>query len=290
VKGGWTATGQPWEYDGARYAGLARARRAEQEAMLRYLDTDDCRMEYLRRLLDDPDAAACGRCDNCTGHRYDASVTEQARGGASDWLARPGVPVAPRKMWPTGMSTLDVPLSGKVSAADAAEAGRVVGRLVDVGWGPRLRPLMHGDGPVPEEVVAAAVEVLKGWDWAQRPAGIVALPSRARPELVASFTARIAAIGRLPLLGTLLDSAPPLFTDPEADLEEAAEPEPPNSAQRLAQVYARLSVPAGLELGAGPVLLVDDLIGSGWTMTLAAMLLRRAGAPAVLPFALAATS
>jgi ATP-dependent DNA helicase RecQ len=149
---------------------------------------------------------------------------------------------------------------------------------------------MHGDGPVPEEVVAAAVEVLKGWDWAQRPAGIVALPSRARPELVASFTARIAAIGRLPLLGTLLDSAPPLFTDPEADPEEAAEPEPPNSAQRLAQVYARLSVPPGLELGAGPVLLVDDLIGSGWTMTVAAMLLRRAGAPAVLPFALAATS
>jgi ATP-dependent DNA helicase RecQ len=54
-------------------------------------------------------------------------------------------------------------------------------------------------------------------------------------------------------------------------------------------VYRRLSVPAGLELGAGPVLLVDDVVGSGWTMTVAAMLLRRAGAPAVLPFALAAT-
>jgi len=55
-------------------------------------------------------------------------------------------------------------------------------------------------------------------------------------------------------------------------------------------VYARLSVPAGLDLGAGPVLLVDDLIGSGWTMTVAATLLRRAGRPPVLPFALAATS
>jgi len=193
-------------------------------------------------------------------------------------------------MWPAGMSGLDVPLSGKVSPADATGEGRVIGRLVDVGWGPRLRPLIRGDAPVPEEVVAAAVEVLKGWGWAQRPAGVVALPSRAHPELVASFAARIAEIGRLPLLGTLDDSAPPLFTDPEADLEDAAEPEPPNSAQRLAQVYARLSVPAGLDLSAGPVLLVDDLIGSGWTMTVAATLLRRAGAPAVLPFALAATS
>jgi ATP-dependent DNA helicase RecQ len=289
VKGGWAATGQAWEYDGARYAGLARARRAEQEAMLRYLDTDGCRMEYLRRQLDDPAATRCGRCDNCTGQRRDATVTEDVRGGAGDWLARPGVPVAPRRMWPTGMSALDVPLSGKVSPADAAEEGRVIGRLVDVGWGPRLRPLLRADGPVPEEVVAAAVEVLKGWDWAQRPAGVVALPSRARPELVSSFAARIAGIGRLPLLGTLDDSAPPLHVDPEDD--EAAEPEPPNSAQRLAQVYARLSVPAGVAdgLGAGPVLLVDDLVGSGWTMTLAATLLRRAGAPAVLPLAVAGT-
>ncbi|MDT7597965.1 MAG: ATP-dependent helicase RecQ, partial [Pseudonocardiales bacterium] len=295
VKGGWAATGQDWEYDGARYAGLARARRAEQDAMLRYLDTDGCRMEYLRRMLDDPDAVACGRCDNCTGHRYDSSVPEEVRGGADDWLGRPGVPVAPRKMWPSGMTALDVPLSGKLGPADAAGEGRVIGRLVDVGWGPRLRPLLRADGPVPDEVVAAAVDVLKGWGWDTRPAGVVALPSRAHPELVASFAERIAAIGRLPLLGTLLDSAPPLFPvehhpdDEDFDPEMAAEPEPPNSAQRLAQVHRRLSVPPGLELGAGPVLLVDDVISSGWTMTVAAMLLRRAGAPAVLPLALAST-
>jgi ATP-dependent DNA helicase RecQ len=245
-------------------------------------------MEYLRRQLDDPAATRCGRCDNCTGQRRDASVAEDVRGGAGDWLARPGVPVAPRKMWPTGMSALDVPLSGKVSPADAAEEGRVIGRLVDVGWGPRLRPLLRGDAAVPDEVVTAAVDVLKGWGWAERPVGVVALPSRARPELVSSFAARIAGIGRLPLLGTLTDSAPPLHIDPE---DEEAEPEPPNSAQRLAQVYARLSVPADVAagLGTGPVLLVDDLVGSGWTMTLATALLRRAGAPAVLPLALAGT-
>jgi ATP-dependent DNA helicase RecQ len=36
-----------------------------------------------------------------------------------------------------------------------------------------------------------------------------------------------------------------------------------------------------------PVLLVDDQIDTGWTMTVAAALLRDAGAPAVLPLALA---
>ena len=35
---------------------------------------------------------------------------------------------------------------------------------------------------------------------------------------------------------------------------------------------------------------VDDRVDSGWTMTVAARLLREAGAPAVLPLALAITS
>jgi ATP-dependent DNA helicase RecQ len=38
------------------------------------------------------------------------------------------------------------------------------------------------------------------------------------------------------------------------------------------------------------VLLVDDRIETGWTMTVAARLLREAGAPAVLPLALAVTA
>ena len=40
----------------------------------------------------------------------------------------------------------------------------------------------------------------------------------------------------------------------------------------------------------GPVLLVDDRVESGWTMTVAAKLLREAGAPAVLPLVLAVTT
>ena len=183
------------------------------------------------------------------------------------------------------MDALAVPLKGKIKPEEAAEDGRAIGRLTDVGWGPRLRPLLHGDDLVPDALVDAAVEVLKGWDWAQRPAGIVWLPSRGRPALVESFAQRIASIGRLPLLGALADSAPPRYFDPEDD----SEPEPPNSAQRLAEVYGRLSVPAGLDLGAGPVLLIDDVADSGWTLTVAAMLLRRAGAPGVLPFVLATT-
>ncbi|MGZ4640004.1 MAG: hypothetical protein ACXV2J_13205, partial [Actinomycetes bacterium] len=64
-----------------------------------------------------------------------------------------------------------------------------------------------------------------------------------------------------------------------------------NSAFRLAAVHERFAVPADMAaaLGglAGPVLLVDDLVDSRWTLTVAGRALRRAGAPGVLPFALA---
>ena len=40
----------------------------------------------------------------------------------------------------------------------------------------------------------------------------------------------------------------------------------------------------------GPVLLVDDVTDTGWTLTMAARVVTEAGAPDVLPFAVAATS
>jgi ATP-dependent DNA helicase RecQ len=56
-------------------------------------------------------------------------------------------------------------------------------------------------------------------------------------------------------------------------------------------LHDALTVPDALVAGLdGPVLLVDDLVDTGWTMALVARLLRLAGAPGVLPFALAVTA
>src|SRR6185437_7318763 len=139
--GGWTSTGRPWFYDGERYERVARERKREQQAMLDYLETGGCRMEFLRRELDDPAAKACGRCDNCTGQPWPADVPEAGAQAARDRLARPGVTVEPRKMWPTGMKELGIDASGKIPAARTAEPGRALGRLTDVGWGATLRAL-----------------------------------------------------------------------------------------------------------------------------------------------------
>ena len=74
VSGGWAATGAGWAYDADRYARVAAERSREQQAMLDYAAASTCRMEYLRRELDDPAAAPCGRCDNCTGRHWPQEV------------------------------------------------------------------------------------------------------------------------------------------------------------------------------------------------------------------------
>jgi ATP-dependent DNA helicase RecQ len=283
--GGWAATGLPWAYDGERYERVARERAREQQAMLAYQATDGCRMEFLRRELDDPEAAACGRCDNCTGRPWPASVPDAGAQAARDRLARPGVSVEPRKMWPSGMKDLGIDASGKIPAARTAEPGRALGRLTDVGWGATLRALLAegaADEPVTPALTDAVVKVLASWDWAQRPAYVVTMPSRTRPRLVGSLGQRIAAIGRLTYLGALGYAT-----------ADGPGPRRHNSAQRLASLWRALIVPDELRdaLTAAamdaPVLLVDDQIDTGWTMTVAAALLRDAGAPAVLPLALA---
>jgi ATP-dependent DNA helicase RecQ len=281
--GGWVATGRPWAYDGERYERVARERTREQQAMLAYQATGGCRMEFLRRELDDPQAAPCGRCDNCTGQPWPADVPEAGAQAARDRLARPGVSVEPRKMWPSGMKELGIDASGKIPASRVALTGRALGRLTDVGWGATLRALFSPeapDEPVTPQLTEAVVKILAAWDWAQRPTSVVTMPSRTRPLLIGSLGQRIAAIGRLTYLGALGYAT-----------QEGPGPRRHNSAQRLASLWRSLVIPddlrAALEGSDGPVLLVDDQIDTGWTMTVATALLRDAGAPAVLPLALA---
>lgn len=296
VKGGWTSTGEPWFYDSERYAWVARQRAAEQQAMRDYAASTGCRMEFLRRQLDDEEAAPCGRCDNCAGARFTAEVSTTALDTARGELGRPGVELEPRKMWPTGLAAVGVDLKGRIPAGEQASTGRALGRLSDIGWGNRLRPMLAPQAPdqtVPDDVAQAVVAVLADWargpgGWASgaadapaRPVGVVALPSRSRPQLVGSLAARIAEIGRMPVLGTIE------YTDqlPEFGLTSS------NSAQRVRGLHQALTVPpalaAALAEADGPVLLVDDRAESGWTLAVAARLLRRAGAKEVFPLVLA---
>jgi ATP-dependent DNA helicase RecQ len=279
VKGGWIGTGGPWHYDEPRYRKLDEARRREQQAMLDYQVTADCRMTFLRAQLDDPElapGARCGRCDNCSGETYSTQVESAAVDAAQRRLRRPGVELAPRRQWPTGMATLGLDLSGRI--ADGPAAGRAIGRLTDLGWGTRLRRLLDSpDAPVPDDVLKAAVDVLAAWQWESRPVAVMGLDSTTHPVLIGSMVDGLSELGRLRNLGVLCYG-------PGRKPVTAA-----NSAYRVAALADCWVVPEPGELD-GPVLLIDDITDTGWTLTMAARVLRRAGVVQVLPFTLASVS
>jgi ATP-dependent DNA helicase RecQ len=281
VPGGWASTGAPWEYDAERYERVAAARRREQDLMVAYEQTDGCRMAFLQESLDDPTTAPCGRCDGCAGPWFPTEVPEVALTTARGRLERAGVELEARAQWPSGMDRLGVPLKGRIPAEEAMDPGRAVARLTDLGWGQRLRAVLRSeDAPAPSELLRACVPILRDWGWAQRPVAVAMVPSRTRPLLVESVARGLAEMGHLEWLGALdlVDGGP---------VGEAGG----NSAFRLAGVWGRIAVGESLRSAAGrldgPVLLVDDVASSRWTITVAAQALRAAGAPAVLPFVLA---
>ena len=281
VQGGWTATGEPWAYDAERYARVAEAREREQQAMLDYLATDRCRMQFLRDQLDDPEASPCGRCDNCGGLTLVDSISDAALDAAAERLARPGVVVAPRKMWPTGLAAIGIDLKGKI--AEAGEEGRAVARLTDLGHGQALRELFREgteDGPVPVGLARAVVEVLG--DWQPAVTAIAVVESATRPTLVRDLAAGLSRYLQVPVAGTFA------IVDASVPPGRGAM----NSAQRVAAVSRRFAWRPAADappLDGADVLLVDDQALTGWTLTLAARALRQAGATSVHPLVLATT-
>jgi len=273
----WLRTDHPWTYDEERYAHLSASRRAEQDAMRRYQRTDGCRLRFLRDELDDPDTADCGRCDNCTGTRDAAQVSGDASATATRFLRDVTVVIDPRKQWPRGLEGR----KGNIAANARAEPGRALAYGTDPGWSEVIAPLFGGADRAPDdEVVRGVAGVLKAWDWAARPTWVTWVPSRTRPLLIEGLAQQLAQLGKLELVQAV--------TRVQADAPPQSRME--NSATQAANVVDAFSFgPAGApggRLPAGPCLVVDDSLRSGWTMTVVAEGLRGAGADAVLPFVL----
>ncbi|MEX2622060.1 MAG: RecQ family ATP-dependent DNA helicase [Egibacteraceae bacterium] len=279
VRGGWEATGRPWTPDRTRMDRVAEARRVEQQLMRDYQRTEACLMAYLRDALDDAGPQACGRCANCTGttpaHDPDPDLVATARTVLRDQQ----IPIAARRRWPAGLPGR----TGNLGTAACAE-GRALAWTGDDVWAETLDVALADDADrsdpawraALDDTVAAAARVLAAWPWAQRPTWVTWVPSRRRPHAAPAVAERLAALGHLELVATLARIAD---TPPQATRS--------NSGHQAANALAAwtVTVPAG-GLPTGPVLVVDDAVASGWTLTVVGALLREAGAGTVLPFAL----
>jgi ATP-dependent DNA helicase RecQ len=187
-------------------------------------------------------------------------------------------------MWPSNMLSLGIDVRGRIATAEMADPGRAVARLTGLGLGSQIRALL--DPGVPDALadralVDACVRVLSEWrtQWPQRPSAVVSIGSHTRPVLVDSLAKEIATIGKLAYLGAVIHDGP-------------SSPSRSNSAHRPARVWGGYSMSVEIEAGIGDlpgaaVLVIDDLVDTGWTMTVVARMLLLAGAGRVYPLVLA---
>jgi ATP-dependent DNA helicase RecQ len=258
--------GASWTYDGERYARITELRRREQAAMAAFGSDGRCLMRALQEELDDPDPQDCGRCSVCAGPRFDAPLDPAVMRDATLHLRSRPVLLEVKKMAPDASGRMK-----KVPEAVRAEEGRALARLGDGGWDPLVQAGRSG-GRFDDQLVAAAAESLRSWG---APVGwVTAVPSLRSGELVPDFAARLAAALGLPFAPVLtrVSDGPP-----QRDMA--------NAPQQVANVRGAFAVSG--DVGTAPVLLVDDLRFSGWTLAMVAGQLRQKGAGPVFPFALA---
>ncbi|MEX2659620.1 MAG: RecQ family ATP-dependent DNA helicase [Acidimicrobiales bacterium] len=268
---GWVRTATPWSYDDERLAAVDANRKAEQAAMRAYAATEGCRMRFLREVLDDPEAADCGRCDRCTGVVEGAAPEPALAAAALAHLRSADVVLAPRKQWPRGGEAR----KGNIKRDRQVDTGRALAFGDDAGWGELVTAALAGDERLGDELLAGLAAVLKRWDWVERPTSVTFVPSRSHPLLVRSMAERIAALGKLPLVEALTRVR---NDDPPQRLMA-------NSWRQCANVVDAFAADPS-DLPPGPVLLVDDVLASGWTMTAAGEALLAAGSGPVLPLVL----
>ena len=267
----WLRTLAPWTYDEERVRRVTEARRAEQAAMETYGRTDECLMAFLLRQLDDPDPRPCGRCMVCTGASPAVALDPAVVAKAREHLRWAELLVEPRLQWPSGM---DEP-KGRIPEELRLQPGRSLSVLDDGGWGGLVRRGLTAEEYADALVDAAAELIARRWRPEPFPRWVTCVPSTRRLDLVPGFAERLARALGLPFRPALVKTRE---TKPQKELE--------NSQQQFRNVWGAFAVSGELPPGE-PVLLVDDLADSRWTLTVAGAALLEAGSGPVSPFVLA---
>ncbi|RME71352.1 MAG: RecQ family ATP-dependent DNA helicase [Planctomycetota bacterium] len=258
-----------------RIAWLAGRRRREQLRMQEYLQHDGCLMAFLQAELDDAAPSPCGRCARCLGRplvpeTFERGVAERAVA----FLRRAEIEVSPRKAWPArGLE--DLGFRGRIPPSEQAEPGVALCHWSDPAWGVEVRRGKLELHRFSDELVEALVALVRRRQPQPAPRWVTCVTSTRTGALVPDLARRVAGRLGLPFVEVVRrrGDAPP------QKLCENSVYQARNAAEAFSVEVA--AVPST------PVLLVDDVVDSGWTVTVVAALLRRAGAGPVHPVFLA---
>ena len=252
-----------WE----RVERLTELRRKELNQMQEYVRLESGHMEFLVRALDgDPERVATPALQPLP-----TSIDHHLVREAVTFLQRTSITIEPRKQWPYSgfqeMSKRTIPFCLRASV------GRALCMWGDVGWGDLVREGKYRDGRFSDELVEACAHLMREWAPSPPPTWVVPIPSLRRPELVPEFTQRLAESLGLPCHRVL-----------ERTQDHPEQKGMENSTYQAQNVLRSLHIRN--QPLPGPALLVDDIVDSRWTMTVAAYLLRSHGGGEVFPLSL----
>ena len=254
------ARAQPWTYDAGARRRVTAQRRAEQAAMRDYAATTDCRMAFLRDQLDDPRRESVRSLRQLHGAalgRRARSHRRRRRGPVPPLGARSTIEPAPSQRVRQGRS--------------AVEPGRALSVYGDGGWGSQVARASTATVAFSDELVDAAARLVRGWR--ARPGPTWVTPGAVAPTSGARRRLRPPARRRARAARSSTPSSNVRPTRPQQEMENSAQQLP----QRLRRVRGAPPSPSG------PVLLVDDIVDSRWTLTVVGALLRQAGCRARPP-------
>ena len=271
VDDGFTRTSADWAYDHERIESVTRHRREELERIQAFTRTDECLTRFIDDELDGSLEGDCGHCANCTGPFLPGSVDDDGLVSAAEdhYQAESWDEISPRYYVP------DEDSRSKIAEDRKPEPGRVLSNYGDPGYGELVRRVEDDGGTYDQALVDAAVShVDSEWNPSPAPAWVTAVPSPTDERRVADLAQRIAT---------------ELGLDYRQAVERVREMRPQhelaNSYQKRWNVEGAFEVTGAVR--SDPVLLVDETVGSRWSVTEASFALRDAGSGPVYPFALA---
>lgn len=257
----------------ARADRLTKLRRAELQQMQEYVAQPfGQHMGFLIDALDGDSSTVSPPSLPPLPEDADQSLVREAE----EFLCRTSLPIEPRKKWPVG----GMPQYGIHTASTIpyqAQPGKALCVWGDAGWGGLVRQGKYHDGHFSDDLVAACVKMIQEWNPQPAPTWVTCVPSLRHPDLVPSFAQRLADALDLPFHLVIAK------TDARPEQKTMA-----NSTQQARNIDGSLAL-NGQPIPAGPVLLVDDMVDSRWTLTVSAWLLRKNGSGAVWPMALSQT-
>jgi ATP-dependent DNA helicase RecQ len=267
---GFVATGKAWEYDEGRIERVTSQRRREFDRIKEFVDTDECLTRFIDDALDGRMDSDCGYCANCAEAFFPETVSTGKRAAADEFYRTEcHREIEPRKRIPEKHGTYR-----SLDEADQLEHGWALGTLTDPGWGRSIQRALAEDEPYPADLVEAAASLIETrWAPNPSPAWVTSVPNASAAGDVETFAAHLAEELNCPYDPVVSQQR---SIEPQASLE--------NSYQQCWNVRDAYAVSG--ESRTDPVLLVDDVIGSRWTLTEVGRCLLEAGTSTVYPFAL----